>query len=378
MREFDSELKALLLPLRQMPLSLLSTDDIEFSEIRSELLPFVPLVSIFTAAYNHGRTIEQTIESLAAQCTSFPYEIIIGEDCSCDDTREKVLALQKKYPQKIVALLHEHNYGFHVNFRNGWQVARGKYYAYCEGDDYWSSTDKLQKQVNYLEAHSEVSAVFSAFSVFEESSQKICECQKKYVKEGKTLILQLEDAVDLKGEALATCTACFRKPLLDEYYRISIFAKYNFMLGDLPQRCFFALRGTVAVLPEVLAVYRKNLPGTSASKQKTAAKKFNFCFDSIFIRLNFAKESTANFIPYVNTMLPHLLYDAWRFRVGNRKFYHNFAIALKHFNVKLSRFDSLLLSVSGMPLSGWPIRLIMAFRQRYLTSTETFNEGHTN
>lgn len=87
------------------------------------------------------------------QQTSFPYEVIIGEDCSTDNTREVIMEYCRRYPGIIKLVTSDSNVGAR---RNGIRIrneARGKYIAVCEGDDYWTDPHKLQKQVDFLEAH---------------------------------------------------------------------------------------------------------------------------------------------------------------------------------------------------------------------------------
>jgi glycosyltransferase involved in cell wall biosynthesis len=112
-----------------------------------------PLVSITCITYNHEKYIAQAIDGFLMQETSFPYEIIIGEDCSTDNTREIIKRYCRQYPGLIKLVTSDSNVGAR---RNGIRIrneAKGKYIAVCEGDDYWTDPHKLQKQVDFLEAH---------------------------------------------------------------------------------------------------------------------------------------------------------------------------------------------------------------------------------
>ena len=117
-------------------------------------------VSVCIIAYNHGAFIAQAIESVLMQETSFNVEIIIGEDCSKDNTRQICKAYQEKYPDKIHLQLPEQNVGMMRNVINVIQAAKGEYIALLEGDDYWTDKTKLEKQVNVLNKHPEVTLVF--------------------------------------------------------------------------------------------------------------------------------------------------------------------------------------------------------------------------
>ena len=112
-------------------------------------------VSVCMITYNHDLYITQAIEGVLKQKTSFKIELIIGEDFSTDNTREVCLTFQKKYPDIIKLLLPDKNRGMQRNLIETMNAGQGKYLAFCEGDDYWTDSNKLQKQVDFLETHSE-------------------------------------------------------------------------------------------------------------------------------------------------------------------------------------------------------------------------------
>lgn len=106
-------------------------------------------------AYNHEHYIEQAVLSAISQETSFDYEVIVGEDCSSDKTREILLGLKQQYPDKINLLLNDTNQGMARNFRNVWGMCKGEYIAWLEGDDYWTSPSKLEIQSRFLDKNPE-------------------------------------------------------------------------------------------------------------------------------------------------------------------------------------------------------------------------------
>ncbi|GGZ53414.1 glycosyltransferase family 2 protein [Mesonia mobilis] len=124
-----------------------------------------PVVSVCVAAYQHVNYIEECLEGILMQQTTFPIEIIIGEDGSSDGTREKCMAYAEEHPDKIRLYLRNRESsqlldeeGTYITRFNGkWnrRAARGRYIAMCEGDDYWTDPLKLQKQVDFLEANSD-------------------------------------------------------------------------------------------------------------------------------------------------------------------------------------------------------------------------------
>ena len=120
----------------------------------------LPLVSIFSLAYNHESYIEKAIESWLMQKTNFRFEAVIGEDHSTDRTREIVFSYAKKYPEIIRVIHSESNVGMRENSKRTRAACRGKYVAFCEGDDYWIDPNKLQRQVDFMEANPDFSICF--------------------------------------------------------------------------------------------------------------------------------------------------------------------------------------------------------------------------
>jgi glycosyltransferase involved in cell wall biosynthesis len=112
-----------------------------------------PAVSVAMIAYNCEQFIAQAIESVLMQETAFVVELVIGEDCSTDGTGRIVQTYAAKYPNVIRVLLREKNLGISRNYGAVWHACRGKYIAWLDGDDYWRTPQKLQKQVALMEAN---------------------------------------------------------------------------------------------------------------------------------------------------------------------------------------------------------------------------------
>ena len=130
-----------------------------------------PLVSVATIAYNVAKFLPAAIESVLSQITSFRVELVIGEDFSTDNTREIALSYQQKYPQIIRVLCHEKNLGLTPNSVVTQNACRGKYIALLDGDDYWTSPNKLQKQIEFLEKNIEYAGSgHQATKVYEDGS----------------------------------------------------------------------------------------------------------------------------------------------------------------------------------------------------------------
>ncbi|NLD47019.1 MAG: glycosyltransferase [Clostridiaceae bacterium] len=127
-----------------------------------------PLVSVCCITYNHEKYIAEAIESFIMQKTDFPIEIIIHDDASTDNTANIIKGYEKKYPDIIKPILQEEN-----QYSQGKSPMRdfvipfveGKYIATCEGDDYWTDVEKLQKQVDFMENNKDYTMCFHKVEV---------------------------------------------------------------------------------------------------------------------------------------------------------------------------------------------------------------------
>lgn len=118
----------------------------------------IPMVSVVVPTYNHEKYIEKCIDSILAQQTTFPFEIVIADDCSADRT---VQIVRELYGDKVKVIAREKNVGLCRNLYEAYKSVSGKYIYDCSGDDYLPSDMTLQKHVDYLETHEDVFSVGS-------------------------------------------------------------------------------------------------------------------------------------------------------------------------------------------------------------------------
>src|SRR5204862_6731871 len=109
------------------------------TETVRESPPAPPKVSVCMITFNHEKYIEQAVESVMMQETDFDYELVVGEDCSTDSTRDILERLMERYPERIRLNLHAENKGMLRNFEHTLKSYRGEYIAILEGDDYWTA-----------------------------------------------------------------------------------------------------------------------------------------------------------------------------------------------------------------------------------------------
>lgn len=132
-------------------------------------------LSVIFITYNHEKYVEKALRSVLTQETDFDFEVVVGEDCSTDRTREILTAVAAEYPDKTVRLrFREENSGRPtLNVYETTKACQGEYLAYLEGDDYWSDPHKLQKQVDFLEAHPEYIACTHDHVMIDENDERI-------------------------------------------------------------------------------------------------------------------------------------------------------------------------------------------------------------
>lgn len=141
------------------------------------------MLSIVVTTYGHEIFIREALDSILMQKTTFRYEVLVGEDASPDSTKDILQEYEKKHPEIFTMFYREKNMGTHDN---GWDLSlrcKGKYVICLEGDDFWIDTDKLEKQIQFLEAHPEYIAVAHNCLVVDEQSrpsgEKYPECREK-------------------------------------------------------------------------------------------------------------------------------------------------------------------------------------------------------
>ena len=193
--------------------SSIKPDAISYDEISdTAVMNRDPLVSVHMITFNHEPYIARAIEGVLMQERDFPIELVIGEDCSTDGTREIVLEYQKKHAETIRVITSEHNVGAVANELRTDRACRGKYVAFCEGDDYWHHPLKLQKQVDCLQSHPEVGLVFSRCDEYQVETGRWLRWKPKSTANGRhgdrfTMMLNGEYPYPL------TCTVCIRRDL---------------------------------------------------------------------------------------------------------------------------------------------------------------------
>jgi glycosyltransferase involved in cell wall biosynthesis len=204
-------------------------------------------VTVLLTTYNHEKYIAQAMDSVLMQETSFDFDIVILEDCSTDATKDILLAYQKRHPDKIRLNLADRNQCSAKPFAEAIQTAPSRYIAILDGDDYWTSPKKLEKQVQFLEAHPDCTLCFhNALKIYEDDSRS----PQLYTPPTQKRVSVLDDL--WQQNFIAGCAAMLRREVLDDLPEWF----YTMPYGDWPLYILCARHGQIGYIDEILGVYR--------------------------------------------------------------------------------------------------------------------------
>lgn len=216
-----------------------------------------PIVSVCVITYNHEKYITRCLEGILEQQTSFPIEIVLGEDCSSDATRQIIREFEARYPGIIRPVYHQRNVGAARNlFEYALPMAKGRYIALCDGDDYWTDPHKLQKQVDYLQQHPECVLCFHRVKQVDQDD-RILQQQEPA---GKTIVYSWKDILHISIPTLSVVFNNCIDRFPDEVFQAR--SGDTFLFGMLSRY------GGAADLGFVGAHYRVHAGGTYSGKSQ--------------------------------------------------------------------------------------------------------------
>jgi glycosyltransferase involved in cell wall biosynthesis len=253
--------------------------------------------------YNHEQFIAEAIESALGQRTNFDYEIVIGEDCSTDATGRIVDDYARRFPQRIRIIRGEVNVGARKNSQRTLQACRGKYVAILEGDDRWTCADKLQKQVDFLDAHPDHSMVFHDVRFVEKYGD-----QRTWTGGDASAMAAAGVESLIYRNFVGTASIMFRRHLAEH-----LWSPKELDFGDWPLLVMLATKGKMGFLPDVMADYRLHTGGVYSTRD-----------DEWKVR------ASLRFYPY----LEQYLGPQYRDRVRRTWYGHLYKLALDTCNVR--------------------------------------------
>ena len=229
------------------------------------------MVSVVVCTYNQEEWICQTLDCILAQQTDYPYEIVIGEDKGTDGT----LAICQRYAAEhnnIRILDRPKNLGLAANFADCVMNAKGKYVMICDGDDYWQNPQKMQMQVDFMEAHPECVACHTGHDVLHVNTGRITPFsaeRKGYVPEG---MIQKEI---IAGRENAVCsTLCLRTETLHKHVPFDQYGLRHFPCDDWPTLVIISAYGEIRFLPVSTTTYRVGQSSLTNQKNYDSIRRF--------------------------------------------------------------------------------------------------------
>ncbi len=231
-------------------------------------------ISVLCAAYNHEDTVADALESFVRQKTDFAFEVLVNDDASADGTAAVIRSYAERYPEIIRPFYQPVNlYSLHRNVYEEFFIpnARGKYLAFCEGDDYWTDPDKLQLQADFLDSHPDYAAcVHNTVRHFCQSSRP----DEPFVPPAGDRDLSFADVVPGMGRAFHTSSLLARRDILarhPDFYHIS----FRYGVGDYPDALWLSLNGPIRFLERSMSVYRVcSNPGSWSANLDAQYNKF--------------------------------------------------------------------------------------------------------
>lgn len=225
-------------------------------------------VSVFCLAYNHEKYIRKTLEGFVMQKTNFAFEVLVHDDASTDSTADIIREYEKKYPEIIKPVYQtENQYSQRISIIKTHLLPRvkGKYIAWCEGDDYWIDPLKLQKQVDFLENNPEY-AVCASRAILHDVNKDTnsyfpnINCDKDY---------NSNDIILHGGGLFATCSLIIRK---DVYLtKPDCFIAKGF--GDYQIYLYGSFCGKVRCLNDVMSHYNSGVSGSWTQRETNTNEK---------------------------------------------------------------------------------------------------------
>lgn len=222
-----------------------------------------PIISVVVVTYGHEKFIEECINNILTQNCNFEIEVIVANDCSPDSTNELIQSIIKNNPKsyQIRYIEHQSNIGMIANFIYALKESRGEYIAICDGDDFWTDTLKLQKQVDFLEKNNDYNLV-GHFSMSSEGKDL-----------GKFRIDTFEfKDIYQKNVRIPTASLVFRNNIIYPDWMFNIYG------GDRALIFLNAQKGKLKVLPFFGSFYRVHEGGAEHNSKKN---KFNLAIRNI-------------------------------------------------------------------------------------------------
>ena len=268
-------------------------------------------ISVCVITYNHEKYIRDCLDSIFTQEIDFPFEVIVADDYSTDDTRNIISEYSLKYPDQLKVILHPSNVGVYENYRSAHDLAQGQYVAHCDGDDFWYK-GKLKFQIQKLDEDDSLVQCWTCAKIVNEVGQPINIFPSKLARRLYPRILSPQDialSYSLVGQHSTQVYRRIYKPKISESQFLDYWVAFN-----------LSLKGNSLYIPEIFGAYRITTTPSLTRHQK--AKKV--AVDLLSEHLGEISRSYPIYKPYVKANLATRILLSWLKK-------HDLAIAIKEY-----------------------------------------------
>ena len=227
-------------------------------------------ITVIVMTYNQKDYIRESLDSILRQKINVDFNILIHDDCSSDGTSEIIDEYKKQYPDKI-EVIHQKDRTYPVVGFNGMLYTyvvpkiESDYVAYCDGDDYWTDDEKIQKQYDFMVSHPEYSMCFhSAYQLRPNNDMS----SKWFIKDEGDI-----DMSDIISERPGVCVATSSIFLKSDVFKDFSDWRKKYPVEDVPMYITAAMKGKIHRLKEVMCVYRQFAVGSWSAQNKGANDK---------------------------------------------------------------------------------------------------------
>lgn len=219
-------------------------------------------LSVSIVTFQQADYVRQALESVLVQRTDFPFELVVGDDASTDDTRKILRYIAARHPHRVRLLLHESNFGDRglSNFMSTVDASRGEYIAFLDGDDYWTDPYKLQRQVDFLDTHPECAmSAHRVVHLWDDGSQEFSIRPFDHGARGGTVHDVGELMIENFAPKISTVVRRRVARELPDWYRCTRVASADWLFNVLTGRA-----GKIGYFADVMALHRKRVDNLTA------------------------------------------------------------------------------------------------------------------
>lgn len=235
------------------------------------------MVSICCLVYNHEKYLRECLENLVRQKTNFKFEVLIHDDASTDASPEIIREYEKKYPDIIKPIYQRENQyskSVKISFEYQYPRAKGKYLAFCEGDDFWCDENKLQIQFDMMEQNPEHSLCVHPSYLVNPNGERIGIIEMG----GESRIISIQNFLEEKyfsnNKCFQTSSFFVKKECIDRLLEIKPNFFMNASVGDFPLVLFLATEGDIYYYNHVMSCYRVGHEGAWSAGMKNNPSKW--------------------------------------------------------------------------------------------------------